>query len=229
VTKPRLYHASTRANYNRLSRWYDLFSGSERRFTETGLRMLEARPGEQVLEIGFGTGHSLVALARAVGESGKVYGIDLSEGMLRAASARIQKAGIADIVNLRLGDACSLPFQAASLDAVFMSFTLELFDDAGMPLVLGECHRVLREGGRLGVVSLAKKDCRAVTIYEWFHRRMPALVDCRPIHAREILEAAGFEVIEAAQKAMWGLPVEIVRAAKPESDTPGASRKAIAD
>jgi RND family efflux transporter MFP subunit len=50
--------------------------------------MLAARPGETILEIGFGTGHSLVELAQSVGPSGHVLGIDLSESMLEEAIAQ---------------------------------------------------------------------------------------------------------------------------------------------
>ena len=49
---------------------------------EEGIKMLAPSPGEHLLEIGFGTGHVLVELARAVGPKGKVFGIDLSENML---------------------------------------------------------------------------------------------------------------------------------------------------
>jgi len=207
-------HNSTRNNYDRLSRWYDWFASSEKHFTEIGLRMLKIQPGEKVLEIGFGAGQGLVALAHSAGETGKVYGIDLSEGMFQIAQAKIARAGLSRRVELRLGDAARLPFVDDFFDAIFISFTLELFDTPEIPLVLGECKRVLREDGRLGVVALEKKDCRAVKIYEWFHARMPALVDCRPIHARKTIEAAGFELAEASEEAMWGLPVEIVIARK---------------
>jgi len=207
-------HNSTRYNYDRLSRWYDWFASSEKHFTEIGLRMLKIQPGEKVLEIGFGAGQGLVALAHSAGETGKVYGIDLSEGMFQIAQAKIARAGLSRRVELRLGDAARLPFVDDFFDAIFISFTLELFDPPEIPLVLGECKRVLREDGRLGVVALEKKDCRAVKIYEWFHARMPALVDCRPIHARKTIEAAGFELAEASEEAMWGLPVEIVIARK---------------
>ena len=207
-------HNSTRYNYDRLSRWYDWFASSEKHFTEIGLRMLKIQPGEKVLEIGFGAGQGLVALAHSAGETGKVNGIDLSEGMFQIAQAKIARAGLSRRVELRLGDAAMLPFVDDFFDAIFISFTLELFDTPEIPLVLGECKRVLREDGRLGVVALEKKDCRAVKIYEWFHARMPALVDCRPIHARKTIEAAGFELAEASEEAMWGLPVEIVIARK---------------
>jgi len=211
VTRPK---ESARKTYDRMSCWYDWFASSEKHFTEISLRMLNVQAGEKVLEIGFGTGQSLVALAHSAGETGKVHGIDLSEGMLRVAQEKIARAGMSSRVELYLGDAANLPFEDDFFDAIFISFTLELFDTPEIPLVLGECKRVLLEDGRLGVVALEKKDCRAIRIYEWFHARMPALVDCRPIYVRRIIEAAGFELAEASEEAMWGLPVEIVTARK---------------
>ena len=56
-----------RTSYDRLSRWYDLISGdSEARPRQAGLELLDAHPGENVLDIGPGTGHSLAALAHSV-------------------------------------------------------------------------------------------------------------------------------------------------------------------
>jgi ubiquinone/menaquinone biosynthesis C-methylase UbiE len=47
-----------------------------------------------VLEVGFGTGHCLVALAQAVGPTGKVYGIDSADAMRQRAEDNLQKAGL---------------------------------------------------------------------------------------------------------------------------------------
>ena len=70
-----------------------------------------------MLEIGFGTGQCLKALAQSVGSSGKVYGIDLSEGMFNVAQARLSKAGLSGSVELKCGDAAKLPFEADFFDA----------------------------------------------------------------------------------------------------------------
>jgi ubiquinone/menaquinone biosynthesis C-methylase UbiE len=134
--------------------------------------------------------------------------------MYQVAYARIIRTGLSNLIKINLGNATKLPFADDFFDAIFISFTLELFGTHELPLVLGECKRVLLENGRLGVVALEKKDCQAIKIYEWFHAKMPTLVDCRPIYVRRIIEMAGFEPVEACEQAMWGLPVEIITARK---------------
>jgi len=72
----------TRAFYDKISGVYDLLAEhSEGPVRQTGLDELAPATGNRVLEIGYGTGHCLVQLAEAVGQEGKVFGIDLSEGM----------------------------------------------------------------------------------------------------------------------------------------------------
>lgn len=205
---------AARASYNRLSRWYDFIAGStEKKYRDWGLEMLSAQPGETILEIGFGTGHCLVALAQTVGPAGHVIGLDISDGMLAIARRRLQQKGLSDRVDLHLGDAAKLDFLlTGSLDGVFMSFTLELFDNPEIPRVLQECQRVLCPGGRAAIVSMTKTNPPgiAVRIYEWFHEHVPDYADCRPIFARQALEQSGFKIQAASVSSMWGLPVEIV-------------------
>jgi ubiquinone/menaquinone biosynthesis C-methylase UbiE len=215
ITRVARSKDSARVSYDRMSKWYDLLAGSsERKFTEVGLQKLDVKAGEKILEIGFGTGHSLLALARRVGTTGKAYGIDLSEGMSQVASERLSKNGMSDRVELHCGDATQLPFPDNFFDAVFMSFVLELFDTPELPLVMHECRRVLNGAGRIGVVALSKKERITVRLYEWFHMRFPAYVDCRPIFARQTVEAAGFQVADITEMVMWGLPVDIIIANK---------------
>jgi demethylmenaquinone methyltransferase/2-methoxy-6-polyprenyl-1,4-benzoquinol methylase len=205
--------AAAKANYDRLSPIYDgLASASERKYKELGLQKLRAQAGETILEIGFGTGQCLVTLAEAVGPSGQVYGIDLSAGMHKLAQARIEKAGLADRVHLICQDAIPLPYANQSLDAIFMSFTLELFDPREIPLLLQECRRVLRPAGRLGVVAMSKRGQPnlAVTLYEWTHEKFPHTVDCRPILVRQLLEQASFFISDLTEMFMFGLPVDVL-------------------
>lgn len=204
-------------SYDMLSRWYDMLSGRfEKKYRDAGLRMLDARKGEVILEIGFGTGNCILALADAVGEQGRVYGIDISSGMCLVAKAKLERTGLSNKVGLQCGDAACLPFGSNSFDAVFMSFTLELFDTPEIPIVLNECHRVLKSGGRICVVAMSRegKHGLMLRLYEWFHKKMPSYVDCRPIFAKKALEEAGFHICNVDTMSMWGLSVEIVLAQK---------------
>lgn len=205
-----------RQSYNRVSRIYWLLSdGSEKKFIRIAIRdTLEPREGESILEPGFGSGQALVALARMTGPRGSVSGLDASDGMVRAASRRLAGAGLDDRVELIRGDASRMPYPQQTFDAVFMSFTLELFPDDEIPVVIAECHRVLKEGGRICVACMS--DARTtgvmVRLYAAAHRRWPHFVDCRPIDAASALRKAGFEVADEKALSMWGLPVSIVLA-----------------
>ena len=206
----------TRAYYDKISGVYDLLAEhSEAPVRQTGLDTLALAPGEHVLEIGYGTGHCLLQLAKSVGPQGRVFGIDLSEGMQARARERVEKEHLLDRVELSCGDATHLPYPDASMDAVFMSFTLELFDTPDIPQVLAEFKRVLRAGGRIGVVAITKegKEGFAVEAYEWTHKHFPNLLDCRPIFVRRALTDAGFAIRDVTIQNMW-VPVEIVVAEK---------------
>ena len=210
VTRSR---EEARTSYDRISGWYDVLEGRwERKPVALGLRKLAAKPGETVLEIGFGTGHGLVSIARSVGRSGRVFGADLSPRMLALARHRVMKEGFPERVMLMEADAVAgIPLPDRRIDAVFMSFVLELFDTPEIPVVLGECARLLRTGGRICVVSLSKKGGSAAmrSTYERAHEMFPRLIDCRPIFASRDLEEAGFRVTDMTTVSLMGLPVEI--------------------
>ena len=204
VHRPR---EQARESYNSMSRWYDLFTSSEKQFTDIGIQMLNVQSNESVLEIGCGTGHALVEFAD---RDGKAIAIDISEKMLKVARKKIKNASI----GLCQADGLFIPFPDGNFDAIFISFTLELFDTPEIPLVLGDCFRTLKDNGRIGVVSLAKQDTTSVRIYEWFHRRIPNFVDCRPIYLQAVLKEADFDIQQTTIRKMWGLPIEIVIAKK---------------
>jgi demethylmenaquinone methyltransferase/2-methoxy-6-polyprenyl-1,4-benzoquinol methylase len=210
--------AQAKASYDRLSRFYDLFAGGfEQEARNRGLQRLQIQSGETVLEIGFETGHGLQWMAAAVGEEGRVHGIDLSSGMLAASRRRLAKAGLGQRATLLCGDASRLPYPDNYFDAVFSSFTLELFDTPEIPQVLAEIRRVLKPNGRVGMISMSKAHGASflLKLYEWFHRKFPAYADCRPIYVERSIREAAFEIQSGERINLWGLPGEIVIGVKP--------------
>ena len=206
----------TRAFYNKIARVYDLLAEhSEAPVRRAGLGMLDVKPGQSVLEIGFGTGHCLVELAEAVGPAGRVYGIDLSERMLEISQARLSDQGLEDRVELTCGDALHLPYPSQSVDRIFTSFTLELFDTPEIPMALGECKRVLRAGGRIVVAAMSRvlPGGPIMRTFEWTHRHFPNYLDCRPILVRQAVEDAGFQIAATKTTKMW-VNVELVAGVK---------------
>jgi ubiquinone/menaquinone biosynthesis C-methylase UbiE len=206
----------TRRYYDKISKVYDLLAEeSEEPIRRAGLKTLAPKPGEKLLEIGFGTGHCLAAIAAAVGPTGRAFGIDISEGMRHQAQMILRRDGMGQRAEIACGDAISLPYATEVFDGVFMSFTLELFDTPEIPRVLAECERVLRPGGRIVVVGMSREpeETLLMRAFEWTHEHFPNFVDCRPIFVRRSLEAAGFAIRHAEVRQMW-LPVEIVLGVK---------------
>ena len=210
----------TKAFYNKIAKVYDILAEhSEAPVRKTGLEMLDVRPGWKVLEIGFGTGHSLIELAESVGPSGKVYGIDLSEKMVEISQKLAEKEGRDEQIELSCGDALNLPYESESLDGIFMSFTLELFDTPDIILVLSECKRVLKPGGRIVIVGMSRvmSEGLVMEMFEWTHRHFPNYLDCRPILVLQALEDAGFKICDHKITKMW-INVEIVCGLKDTGD-----------
>ena len=199
--------------YSRLAPWYDLIASSEKRFIRSGLELLDPRPGEVILEIGFGTGYALQRIIPHL-KTGFCAGLDLSPGMAYQTQNKLRGAGLLERTGLVCSDSLPLPFPAASFDAIFSSFTLELFDTPHIPVVLKECRRVLKPSGRLVVVSLSKDEHLGLMgkLYERFHERFPTLADCRPIPVRRLLSENGFQVDDIEFTRMWGLPVVLAAA-----------------
>jgi ubiquinone/menaquinone biosynthesis C-methylase UbiE len=207
----------TRQWYDRLSGWYDLFSSPwEGPFRKAALQTLGLRARESVLEVGSGTGHALAALARAAGASGQVCGLDLSPGMLSVAARRLRDEGVSSHVHLMVGDAVCLPLRHKSFDALFASFTIELFDPRELPALLRGFWDVLKPGGRLCAVSMSAEGNSLLVrqLYEKAQRRLPKLIDCRPIRLAESVEAAGWRLRSVSRRSSMDLPVEIVLGVK---------------
>jgi len=207
---------SDQAFYDRIAHAYDFIAdANEHTARERGEAALNLQPGERVLEIGFGTGNSLIDLAKAVGDTGSVAGVDVSPKMRDVAAGKVAEAQLGTQVELLVGDARKLPFPDDSFQAAFTSFTLELFEPDDIAKVLAEVKRVLEPGGRLGVVSMAvvpagEQESTLERTYKWMHQHFPHIVDCHPIDVDTVLKEAGYSVAHSDRMDIWTMPVGIV-------------------
>jgi len=137
---------------------------------EKALELLTLKPGERVLEVGFGHGRT-VARAAALVPGGYVAGVDVSEKMLRMAgyyNRRLIKEGQ---VELKLADSSRLPYPDECFDKVYAIHTLYFWADPQQHL--REIARVMKMGARLVVGFGPKEDKRVVanfpaTVYRFY-------------------------------------------------------------
>ena len=123
------------------------------------------RPGDRTLDACCGTGDLAVA-AREHGAA--VVGLDFSERMLER--ARRKAPGIEFV----RGDMLALPFDDGSFDSATVGFGVRNVED--LALGLRELRRVLRPGGRVGILEITTPRGRLAPFYRvWFDRVVPAL------------------------------------------------------
>lgn len=140
--------------YYRLASLYDSLSAAEFKLGRQLIQKGSLKAGDQVLEVGCGTGRLLVEIARRVLPGGTATGLDLSEPMLGIARKRIEKNKLTGNTKLIQGNALNLPFPDCSFEKVFSCFTLELFAEKDLARALSEMYRVLKPGGLVGIASL---------------------------------------------------------------------------
>jgi demethylmenaquinone methyltransferase/2-methoxy-6-polyprenyl-1,4-benzoquinol methylase len=158
-----------RAMFDRIAPVYDAMNrvmtagldGRWRRETAAAV----VRPGDRVLDSCCGTGDLALASLQA---GGRVTGLDFSERMLERAR---RKSGEIEWVQ---GDALALPFEDDSFDAATVGFGVRNLED--LDRGLAELARVLRPGGRVGVLEITRPQGMLEPFYNvWFGRIVPVL------------------------------------------------------
>ncbi len=133
--------------YRRYSEIYDLlFKGFFYSPIKRAIDLTDIQPGERILEVGIGTGLSLLAYPPYC----EVVGVDISQPMLKQAEKKVKRHKLRNVI-LREMDASNLEFEDGSFDSVTAFFVITVVPDPVK--IIGEMRRVLKKKGKIIIVN----------------------------------------------------------------------------
>ena len=189
--KAKKYYAWRASNYDAMAEW-------EKEFHTEAVQLADAREGQRALVVACGTGRGMIELAQAVGPTGRVDALDLSEQMIEEARAKCEELGLNDRVHFRVGNARELPYPDDAFDIVYNGYMLDLIPLDGFDPILKEMQRVLKPGGKLVLLNMSKPDEKK-TFYESIYRWTG--IPCRPVLMTLYLERLGFKDVRRSYRA----------------------------
>jgi SAM-dependent methyltransferase len=156
--------------------------------------LAELHEGETVLDLGSGGGIDVLLSAKRVGPTGKAYGLDMTDEMLKLANENKARAGAANVEFLK-GEIEHIPLPDASVDVIISNCVVNLSGDK--PQVLREAFRVLKPGGRFAVSDVVVRGELPADV----RRNMELWVGCvagalEENEYRSLLADAGFTGID---------------------------------
>lgn len=199
---------------------YDAGSSFEVEHHLEAIQRAEIQEGTLILDVACGTGRATLDLARAVGVSGQVDALDLSDDMLGQARTKLERANLSQRVIFKQGNARALPYPDGTFDVLYNGYMFDLIPIDGFMPILKEFIRVLKPGGKIVLVNMSKPDAQK-TFYETIYEIGAAVMPCRPVLMSTLVETAGFIDVNRLYRSthgwivsrLWG--TEIVLGHKP--------------
>ena len=118
---------------------------------KTAKAVAKSQP-KTILDLATGTADLAIALAKCNPQA-HIIGMDISEKMLEIGKEKVSKKGLANQIELRLGDAATLPFESNTFDAVTVAFGVRNFEN--LEHGLSEIQRVLKPNGQAVILEFS--------------------------------------------------------------------------
>jgi ubiquinone/menaquinone biosynthesis C-methylase UbiE len=135
--------------------WLDRREREDEENPDLAMRLMRVQRGSTVADLGAGSGYFTTRLARAVGPDGKVYAVDIQQGMLDLLQRAMARERLTNVVPV-LGAPDDPRLAADSLDLVLM---VDVYHEFGAPqTMLQHIRRALKPGGRLVLLEYRAED-----------------------------------------------------------------------
>ena len=220
VERKKILEARIRKNdvptvYAKIAPKHDMWGKvAESKARNRCLELANIQNHQAVLEVAVGTGLAFEEILKA-NPDGRNEGVDRSEEMLIRAKKRAEASGMKNY-RLNLGDAYNLEYEDNAFDILINNYMFDLLPEGDFTTVLTEFKRVLRPGGRLVLVNMAKGERWYNFIWEIIYRISPALFGgCRGIYLLPYVESMGFKEVKREFISQMTLPSEVIYGIKP--------------
>jgi SAM-dependent methyltransferase len=140
---------------------------SYRAMFRTLIDVIAPQPGEAILEIGCGAGSLVRLLARRLSDANPITAADVNPFLLREAALLTETEGLGGAIEFTKGDAEALPFDDDSFDC---AYSVTVFEECDAERAIAEAMRVVRPGGRVGLVV------RALDMPQWWNLTLPEAI-----------------------------------------------------
>lgn len=158
--------------FNNISRKYDLLNhvlsmGIDILWRKRAVRMLKPYTPRIILDIASGTGDFALETSRI--KPDKIYGVDISEGMLEVGRKKVEARNLGHMIEMQLGDSENLHFEDNYFDAVTVAFGVRNYEN--LKLGLSEMFRVMKPGGHVVIIEFSQPTAFPVKqLYNFYSR-----------------------------------------------------------
>ena len=170
------------------------FRGQGRELRRRAIGLARIQSGEQVLDVGCGTGTLALEAARRVGSAGRVVGIDPGTEQIARARAKAARRHAPNVpIEFQVGVIEQLPFPDQTFDVVLSTLMMHHLPESVKRQGLMEIARVLKPGGRLVIADFTRKQERVGQAAR-FHAGGSS-----SHHLAALVEEAGFPQVETEE------------------------------